>query len=412
MKRTLKYALSTVLSAALITPVLAQGDNFPDTPENHWAWDALRTMKNEGLLVGYPDGLFRGGRPASRYELAVAIHATYQRLKGITDGLQQQIDALKNRPAGGANQEEINALKNSLTQLQADMANMKTWGDDINNLKRLTATFERELASMGVDVAKMQKGLDDIANRVGILEKNALPITIHGDVNLVAFGGYSQSDDFGLSIESRPLGVGRGDYQGVPVGATRDLSIFHELGIAIAGTNTSGPAWKATVVVGNMLGGNGFQNQNEIFPGFVSGSFVSGNYQEDDEDIYIQDLAVMFNTGVLGTRFTAELGRVGYRISPYIFQRPDNTFYYSNERWDNGLWAIDGGILGFNFGSAKLNVFGGRTGNMVSTSGNRFQSMSAGSYDVMWSPSFERPRGPAVACTAWISSSARTSTCP
>ncbi|MFN3683673.1 MAG: S-layer homology domain-containing protein, partial [Fimbriimonadaceae bacterium] len=93
MNRTLRYALGVVLGAAVALPAMAQ-DNFPDVPENHWAYEALANMKRDGLLVGYPDGLFRGGRPASRYELAVAIHATYQKLKGMYDGLSGQIDSL------------------------------------------------------------------------------------------------------------------------------------------------------------------------------------------------------------------------------------------------------------------------------------------------------------------------------
>ncbi|HZH98073.1 MAG TPA: S-layer homology domain-containing protein, partial [Fimbriimonadaceae bacterium] len=69
MNKTLKLALGAVLTAGVMTSAMAQ-DNFPDVPDNHWAYEALARMKREGLLVGYPDGLFRGNRPASRYELA------------------------------------------------------------------------------------------------------------------------------------------------------------------------------------------------------------------------------------------------------------------------------------------------------------------------------------------------------
>ena len=44
MKNTLKYALGAVLTAALVAPAMAQ-DNFPDVPENHWAYEALAKMK-------------------------------------------------------------------------------------------------------------------------------------------------------------------------------------------------------------------------------------------------------------------------------------------------------------------------------------------------------------------------------
>jgi hypothetical protein len=38
----------------------ALGQNFPDVPEGHWAAEAVRELKETGLLKGYPDGLFRG----------------------------------------------------------------------------------------------------------------------------------------------------------------------------------------------------------------------------------------------------------------------------------------------------------------------------------------------------------------
>src|SRR3954471_8410881 len=101
MNRTFKYALSAALSALIIVPALAQ-DNFPDVNESHWAFKDLLRMKQEGLLVGYPDGLFRGNRPASRYELAVACHAVWANLKSITDGLKSQIDDLNSKMAGMA----------------------------------------------------------------------------------------------------------------------------------------------------------------------------------------------------------------------------------------------------------------------------------------------------------------------
>ena len=101
MKRTFKYALSAILTAAIVMPALAT-DNFPDVPDNHWAFEALQRLKKDGLLVGYPDGLFRGNRPASRYELAVAIHAAYTNLKSVTDGLDSQIKALGDKLNGVA----------------------------------------------------------------------------------------------------------------------------------------------------------------------------------------------------------------------------------------------------------------------------------------------------------------------
>jgi hypothetical protein len=126
MKRTFKYALSAILTAAIVMPAMASQDNFPDVPDNHWAFEALQRLKKDGILVGYPDGLFRGNRPASRYELAVAIHAAYTNLKSVTDGLDSQIKALGDKLNGVATTADVQNLRDALTALQNDVNGMKS----------------------------------------------------------------------------------------------------------------------------------------------------------------------------------------------------------------------------------------------------------------------------------------------
>ncbi|MBN8690050.1 MAG: S-layer homology domain-containing protein, partial [Armatimonadetes bacterium] len=53
--RTLKLALAVATTTLFVVPAMAQ-DNFPDVPENHWAFEAIENLKREGILVGYPDG--------------------------------------------------------------------------------------------------------------------------------------------------------------------------------------------------------------------------------------------------------------------------------------------------------------------------------------------------------------------
>ena len=47
---------------------------FPDTPENHWAYDYVATLAGNGLLEGYPDGNFKGDRALTRYEVAAILY--------------------------------------------------------------------------------------------------------------------------------------------------------------------------------------------------------------------------------------------------------------------------------------------------------------------------------------------------
>ncbi|MBN8689148.1 MAG: S-layer homology domain-containing protein, partial [Armatimonadetes bacterium] len=55
MKSTFRIALAVAMTTLFVVPAMAQ-DNFPDVPENHWAFEAIENLKREGILVGYPDG--------------------------------------------------------------------------------------------------------------------------------------------------------------------------------------------------------------------------------------------------------------------------------------------------------------------------------------------------------------------
>lgn len=391
----LKYALGAALSMAIVAPAMAQ-DNFPDVPENHWAYEALAKMKREGLLVGYPDGLYRGGRPASRYEMAVAIHATYERLKGLIDGLQQQINDLKGNMGQGGGGTDA-ALKASVAQLESSVATMRGWGDDIANLKRMADTFQKELASLGVDVEAMKKDLADLQARVSKLEKNNFPVMIHGDANLFVMAGISQSNRAGVTVDGRPVGVqdtifGGGVY--APVGASQDLSVFHEAGLQLSGTNETGPKWKATLAVGNMIGATTGAAAPIAGPwSGQAGTSVGSPFLEGTTDVYFQDFVVSWEDSLMKQGFSASIGRQGVKVSPYILQKPDNTPYYKNARWDSGEYTMDGAKLGFSFGAGALNVFAGRTNNRTTTNGAELTPMTVGATAVPFAVGGARPVG-------------------
>ncbi len=386
MKRTIKYALTAVLGAGLILPAIAQ-DQFPDVPENHWAYEALARMKKEGLLIGYPDGKYNGTRPATRYELAVAMHSVFLRIKESESGLKTQIDMLdekiKNmKPGGeaGVSKEELQALKDALAALQNDLTTVKGWGDDIAALKKASDTFQKELQSLGVDVEAMKKDLADINDRLKVVENRKPSVDIHGDINLWIGGGNSRDGRNGLTVDGRvvgsttPLNPGGGGAAGL----TRDLTILHEGAFTLSGTNDTGPKWRGTVVVGNMLqtpqagfaSDIAFGNQSQVIGGV--------GYANGPSDVYINDFQVHFDTKFAGMMVNAKVGRLGYKVSPYLFQRIDNTSYFANERWDNGNQLIDGAVLAMKFGSANLDVFGGKTSQLFSTNRNEIAPVTSG----------------------------------
>ena len=391
--RTRKLSLAA-LAFAVLTACASSAfgqDAFPDTPANHWAYSVLADAKKLGLLTGYPDGLFRGSRPASRYEMAVALHAVYVRLSSVTTELKQirdQLDASEQ-----ASVASTQALKDQIDTLTTELNALKGYGDDIANLKRASETFELEFEQLGVNIEEMRRGLGDLSSRIGTLEKKKLPIDIHGDANFWLGAGNSRDGQYGLNKDGRLVGTGNPNPpspliapEPYAVGLDHDLTILHEAAFTLAGTSDKGPQWSGTFVVTDMFGNPNsgtvaFGNQSEIFnPSYGTNVALPVNgltgYRTGVEDVYIQDLSVRLG----GPTANVQAGRVGYSISPYMMQRLDNTSYYSNPRWDNGLYYFDGAILGLNFGRTKLDIFGGRNSGLLSTSGADLNPMLSGPY--------------------------------
>lgn len=50
--------------------------DFPDVPENHWAYEAVSRLAGNGIVEGYEDGKYHGERQMTRYEMAEIIYNT------------------------------------------------------------------------------------------------------------------------------------------------------------------------------------------------------------------------------------------------------------------------------------------------------------------------------------------------
>lgn len=390
MNNTRRAALGLIFLAGSAIPAMAQ-DAFPDTPANHWAYDALNTMKKDGLLVGYPDGLFRGSRPASRYELAVATQAVYLHLRGNLDSLASQIQSLKNAPE---KTEDLDALRTAIGEVKNGIVSIQAYKTDITNLQHLTDKFELELNQLGVDVEKMRKDLGDLSARVTALENKKPPVDIKGDLNIWLGGGNGRSDLYGLNKDGRVTGISTGSAPvstvfgpvDAPAGINRDLTILHEAAFTFSGTNDTGPKWHATLVVTDMFGQadaahlpggqNAFGNQSSVLNPFQA--FALEGYETGPSDLYFQDFAVQMKGRLGGAPVDTEVGRIGYKISPYIFQRLDNTSYFSNDRWDDGQYRFDGASTATKIGSAKVSLFGGKASGVVTTKGVAINPLSSG----------------------------------
>lgn len=53
--------------------------DFPDVPENHWAYEAVSRLAGNGIVEGYEDGKYHGERQMTRYEMAEIIYNAFSK---------------------------------------------------------------------------------------------------------------------------------------------------------------------------------------------------------------------------------------------------------------------------------------------------------------------------------------------
>lgn len=347
------FALIAVVGIAM--PAMAQ-NNFPDTPENHWAYEAIENLKREGILVGYPDGSYKGARATSRYELAVALNAAFQRLKNITDGLADQIAEVKAELSKVGPEA---ALSKKLMDIEAQLKGMSGLKDDVDAMKKLTTEFQRELAALGVDVEQMQKEMAEM--KAMMSQKQS--VTISGDANIWTIAGAADDKNKLVFDQSgRQLGI---DDEGTTRSSIlSDLNIYHEIALSLRGGQNGGLKWDGTIVNTSMFGTRSGQARVD---GNQSDPFTFQPYSEGTGDTYIQRLALDL-TGVLP--FNTTIGRIGLQtVNPYLYRRSDVTPTFENARWDNGDWLMDGAIARVGVGTGEVRIFGGRHSALKTNNG-------------------------------------------
>ncbi len=370
MKRTYKYALTVVLGLGVASVAFGQ-DGFPDVKDTHWAADSVNRLKLTGLIHGDSDGKFNGDRTMTRYEVATILYAVYNKLVGFNADVEKNLRALEAKvnsmkaPEQGPNI-DLTDVKSAIADLQREVGSMKSWSADLAQLKKMLPNYAQELKSLGQDVDDMKKKVTDISSRVSKLEKGPGGVQISGDMNTWMA---STSPSAGSTV------VFDQDGRFLPTSSTaagfNPLIMLHELGVKFADPTANVP-FKAEVVIGNSVtdGRNlgGFGSQTWL-PSQIATPIFSG-----DETVYISEATAMYKP------MNLLVGRQGVMLNKFIMRRPDNTWSFDNERWDNHKYSFDGANMGLF--SDKVHVFTGTTNNVINSAGGNVQPLFSGGLPV------------------------------
>ncbi len=120
---------SIIAASAMIFTfaTFASAEPFSDVPASHWAYEAVESMANKGIIQGFPNGTFKGNTNVTRYQMAMI---TAQALAYISEK--------------GAN----------------------IAGDDLDNVEKLSVEFADELSLLGVKVISLEDNMQVLKNDV------------------------------------------------------------------------------------------------------------------------------------------------------------------------------------------------------------------------------------------------------
>ena len=117
-----KKISAMALTAAIVctsASAFAAANPFADVPRDHWAYDAVAELADEGIIEGYGDGTYRGENEITRYEMAQMVAKAM------------------------AKEDQVNAQQKAL-------------------IDRLAAEFSAELSNLGVRVTNLEDRIDNV----------------------------------------------------------------------------------------------------------------------------------------------------------------------------------------------------------------------------------------------------------
>jgi uncharacterized protein (UPF0335 family) len=351
----MKRLLISVAGLSLITGLtFAQ---MRDVPPGHWAYQSIEQLVQLGILEGYPDGTFRPNRTMTRAEFAQAIARAYRNIDERLRALDRRISEI--RPPGDQ-QVDTSALERQINELRAQIEELKKLNEAIQTLQRLAQTFQQELAGLGVDVDTLKRDFASLRARVEALEGKEEKFKMSGDLTFGVYGAHSIDGKDVYTFNRTTIGSGK---------FLQEIAVPHELGLTFSGQLNDEVTGSATFILGNYLpyvGGSGKSARTNF-----TGPYTIGN-----TDIVIWEAYVKAPIDIFGAKVDVTVGRYPAKITPFTLQRIKPDYYLNFPRYGDGAFRVDGGALGFNFDTFRLNLWAAQV-NQQSTGGFVFNRLFA-----------------------------------
>lgn len=186
-----KKALAAAVLAAMTmsaTTVFAASNPFKDLPKDHWAYDAVTMLAEDGVLQGYGDGSFQGDKLMNRYEMAEIVAKALENYdgakladKGVMKKLEREFaNELKDMDV------RLKAVENDVQDLKSKQSSFKWFGDarmrasrNLSGVQIKGGNFPDGKESDGKEAKKI-----DMRLRLGLYGEPAPNLSVTGQLKL------------------------------------------------------------------------------------------------------------------------------------------------------------------------------------------------------------------------------------
>lgn len=130
MKKTLVFAMAMALG---VSATAFAANPFSDLPAGHWAYASVAKLAAAGIVDGYPDGTFKGGRTMTRYEMAQIV------AKALAKG------------AIGADDKLVGEFADELDNLGVRVAKLEKNADNVKITGNIRTHYADESGDLGAN---------------------------------------------------------------------------------------------------------------------------------------------------------------------------------------------------------------------------------------------------------------------
>lgn len=199
-KKGLAALLAGLMVLALSLPALAQQRPFPDVPADHWAAESVELLRAAGLVIGYPDGEYKGNRNLTRYEWAMIVARLTDRLDAM---VANQVDAAYAEVEANAIARVNQAIADLVARLEAgEEAQKAFFGVEPAQVASIVGSTGRIPLSEPAEAAFVDLAANVIEE---YLASYQAPDELKGDIEAMVADALSGLDSRVTRLEARTL---------------------------------------------------------------------------------------------------------------------------------------------------------------------------------------------------------------